>query len=85
MPGDPLYINNGSFFYCFRYMPGDPLYIKRILKDVEVNRRLFQQKIDEHRESYDDENPRDFIDVYLGQMEEQERTHNTSTFSGHTP
>ena len=65
-------------------MPGDPLYHKRILKNADVNTRLFQQKIDEHRESYDRENPRDFIDVYLGQIEEQEKTHVTSTFSGQT-
>ena len=72
------------YFPWFRYIPGDPLKIKRILRDVDVNTRLFHQKIDEHRESYDRENPRDFIDVYLRQMEEQERTHDTSTFSGKT-
>ena len=66
----------------YRYLPGDPLYFKRILDDVDVNTRNFQQKINDHRQTYDPDNPRDYIDIYLTQMDQQEKDHTTSTFSG---
>ncbi|KAM6183783.1 cytochrome P450 2C9-like isoform 1-T1 [Erethizon dorsatum] len=50
------------------YLPGSH---KTVIKNVDYLRSYFQEKIKEHQESLDVNNPRDFIDYFLIKMEKE--------------
>ena len=43
---------------------------------------FLQKAITEHKATYSDDHMRDFIDVYLKEMKEREKTEEISSFSG---
>jgi hypothetical protein len=64
-----------------KYIPGDPCQIKTALSNVDNLEDHLQQIIKEHQETYDENNPRDFVDVYLKKMNFEKSNPNT-TFDG---
>ncbi len=53
---------------------------KRVKQNIENTRGYVKTAIAEHQEGYDKENPRDYIDVYLNEMEENS---NLKSFINH--
>ncbi|XP_062621583.1 cytochrome P450 2H1-like [Saccostrea cucullata] len=68
----------GSILPFLRYVPGDPLKLKKVLKNVDlVEEHLYKIVID-HKESFDENNLRDFIDAYLKKMKSEKSNPNTT-------
>ena len=63
-------------------MPGDPFSIKKLVRIKNFHQAEFRRKIRVHKESHDPENPRDLIDIYITQMNEEQKQNPNSTFSG---
>ena len=67
--------------FC-RHLPFDPFDLDALQIDHSHNHNVFLGSIQRHHETLDRENPRDFIDLYLIRMEEeQQRNQDGSTFS----
>jgi Cytochrome P450 len=54
---------------------------KRQLVSVDVLQKFIQKTINEHKSTYQEDNMRDFVDVFLSEMKAQENDEN-STFNG---
>ncbi|XP_061173046.1 cytochrome P450 2H2-like [Saccostrea echinata] len=67
-----------SFLPFLRYFPGDPLKIRKVLKNFELLEKYLSKIISDHKESFDQNNVRDFIDVYLKKMKSEESNPNTT-------
>ncbi|XP_061173044.1 cytochrome P450 2H2-like isoform X2 [Saccostrea echinata] len=67
-----------SFLPFLRYFPGDPLKIRKVLKNVDLVEKYLLKIISDHKESFDENNLRDFIDVYLKKMKSEESNPNTT-------
>jgi hypothetical protein len=80
-------VSNGNLLFVatvlpfVKYIPGDPCRIKTTLSNVKCLEDHLQQIIKEHQETYDENNPRDFVDVYLKKMNSERGNPNT-TFDG---
>ncbi|XP_030046650.1 cytochrome P450 2U1-like [Microcaecilia unicolor] len=61
------------------YLPFGPFSEQRLL--VNDIKAFLHRIIAEHKETFDAENPRDFIDMYLLHIEEEKRTNNKSSFN----
>jgi hypothetical protein len=70
-----------TIFPFVKYIPGDPCRIKKALSNVDVVENHLRQIIKEHEETYDENNLRDYIDVYLKKMKSEKGNPN-STFDG---
>lgn len=55
---------------------------KMLLRNVRLREEYAHAQLASHRESFDRENPRDFIDVYLARMEELKERGEKTTFDG---
>ena len=69
---------------CFpflRILPGDPLGFRKIEKIREKPQRFLNKIFDEHQNTFDENNIRDVLDLYIKELEENERTGRTNTFS----
>lgn len=64
-----------------RYIPGDPFRIKNVLRNVDVVENHLRQLVEEHEQIYDENNLRDYIDVFLKKMKSELNNPNT-TFDG---
>lgn len=64
-----------------RYIPGDPCRIKKMLGNVDVVQDSLRQIVKEHEETFDENNLRDYIDVFLKKMRSEKDNPNT-TFDG---
>ena len=64
-----------------KYIPGDPFRIKNALNNVGVVEDHLSQLVKEHKETFDENNSRDYIDVFLRKMR-SEKGNPTSTFDG---
>lgn len=64
-----------------RYIPGDPFRIKNVLRNVDVVENHLRQLVEEHEQIYDENNLRDYIDVFLKKMK-SERDNPNTTFDG---
>ena len=65
-----------------RYLPGDMFSLCVLQEDRAHNTTVFLNIVQRHHEMLDPENPRDFIDVYLlRMMEDQKLNPDSSTFS----
>jgi hypothetical protein len=64
-----------------KYIPGDPCQLKSALSNQQCMNDHLKPIITEHEETYDEENLRDYVDVYLKKMKSEEGNPNT-TFDG---
>jgi cytochrome P450 family 2 subfamily U polypeptide 1 len=64
-----------------KYIPGDPCRIKEALSNAEVVENHLRQIIREHEKTYDENNIRDYIDVFLKKMK-SEKGNPSTTFDG---
>ncbi|XP_060078047.1 cytochrome P450 2B1-like [Ylistrum balloti] len=55
-----------------RYLPGDFFNIKKIRNNFYESINYMQQQIIDHRNTFDPENPRDFIDVFIKEQSRQD-------------
>ncbi|KAI8507121.1 cytochrome P450 2 sub U member 1 [Branchiostoma belcheri] len=62
-----------SFFPLLRFVPGINKIYKEVLKQNSKMHRVFWEEIARHRENLDRENPRDFLDLCLLELELQEK------------
>ncbi|KAL3883905.1 hypothetical protein ACJMK2_030135 [Sinanodonta woodiana] len=69
---DAKYLGNASILMnCFpflQYLPGDLLGNKTILEHTKVFQKLYDDLYESHQSTLDDNNPRDFMDLYLTEM-----------------
>jgi hypothetical protein len=70
-----------TIFPFVKYIPGDPCRIKRSLSNTDIFEDHLREIIRKHKETYDDNALRDFIDVYLKKMRSEKSNPNT-TFDG---
>lgn len=64
-----------------RYIPGDPFRIKKVLRNVDKVENHLRQLVEEHEQIYDENNLRDYVDVFLKKMKSERNNPNT-TFDG---
>ncbi|XP_033742962.1 cytochrome P450 2B5-like isoform X2 [Pecten maximus] len=55
-------------FPYLKYLPGDMFNIKKLIQNTKDIRDFVFEQINEHRNTFDDENQRDFIDAFLSQQ-----------------
>ncbi|XP_060064349.1 cytochrome P450 2B5-like [Ylistrum balloti] len=53
---------------CLRHLPGDMFHLKKLIQNSKDIRDFVIEQIKEHRNSFDEENQRDFIDAFLSQQ-----------------
>ena len=79
------YIGHNGILMLFpwlRHLPGDPMKYKAILKTGAKNvERFHRPLIQEHKNTLDRSNIKDFVDAYLLEIERQKKDPN-STFTG---
>ncbi|XP_064647300.1 cytochrome P450 2U1-like isoform X2 [Lineus longissimus] len=68
-------------FPFLQYLPGDLFHIKKIRKNQETLMEYFHKKINEHKDSLDQENIRSFIDAYLVEIEKRMEVDPNTTFT----
>ncbi|OWF51176.1 cytochrome P450 2H2-like [Mizuhopecten yessoensis] len=56
---------------CLRYVPGDPLGCRKVLNNADRIIKFLYSMIDGHQKDYDEENLKDFIDVYLKKINKE--------------
>ncbi|XP_063403739.1 cytochrome P450 2C8-like [Mytilus trossulus] len=59
-------------FPFLQYIPGDPFGIKRTVTNADVVRNHLKNIVTEHEETFDENNLRDYVDVYLKRMRSDE-------------
>ncbi|XP_048738009.2 cytochrome P450 2C28-like [Ostrea edulis] len=74
--GNLLFI--ASIFPFLRYIPGDPLKLRKVLHNVDVVSDYIYQSIKSHDDSFDENNIRDFIDVYMKKLKSEESNPHTT-------
>ncbi|XP_056021775.1 cytochrome P450 2C28-like isoform X2 [Ostrea edulis] len=62
----------------FKYIPGDPFRIKEAISNATSLEDHLRKIIEEHEEAYDENNLRDFVDVYLKKMKSEKGNPNTT-------
>lgn len=68
-----------TFFPFIQHIPGDPFNVKQTINDLtDVDNHLLKM-IEEHESSYDANNTRDYIDLYIKRMLKEKEDPN-STF-----
>jgi hypothetical protein len=81
------FVSNGNLLFVatvlpfVKYIPGDPCQIQKALSNFKSLDGHVMQIIEEHEETYDENNHRDFIDVYLKKRKSEKGIPNT-TFDG---
>lgn len=68
-----------TFFPFIRYIPGDPFNIKRTTDNIDDVEKHLLKIIEEHESSFDENNPRDYTDMFIKKMREMKDDPN-STF-----
>jgi hypothetical protein len=62
----------GSIFPFLKYIPGDPFKLRMVLHNVEKISDFIYENINDHENSFDETNIRDFIDVYIKKSKSEE-------------
>jgi hypothetical protein len=62
----------GSIFPFLKYIPGDPFKLRNVLYNVDQVSNYIYQNINDHDDSFDETNIRDFIDVYIKKLKSEE-------------
>ncbi|OWF51175.1 cytochrome P450 2H2-like [Mizuhopecten yessoensis] len=70
-----------NFFPSLRYVPGDPAGCRKVLNNAEKIIKYLYNVIDAHQKDYDEENLKDFIDVYLKELKDKEGQDTSFTVS----
>ncbi|XP_069129052.1 cytochrome P450 18a1-like [Argopecten irradians] len=64
-----------------RHIPGDPVGVKKVLGNAAKVIKYLYNVIDAHKKDYDEENIKDFIDVYLKEIKSKEGQDTSFTVS----
>ena len=64
-----------------KYIPGDPCRIKNVFENQRVIEEHLRKIVEEHKETHDENNSRDYIDVFIKKMTTEKDNPNT-TFDG---
>lgn len=64
-----------------KYLPGDYFGYKQVMQNSDYMQNVFREIIDQHRANANLDDPRDFIDAFLKQMDKEKDKENT-TFHG---
>ncbi|XP_062621581.1 cytochrome P450 2C28-like [Saccostrea cucullata] len=67
-----------TIFPFVRYIPGDTCRIKRVLSNVVDVENHLRQIVKDHEKEFDENNPRDFIDIYMKKMKSEKINPNTT-------
>lgn len=70
-----------NFAPFLKKIPGDPFGAKKISNNVRETFQFFRNEIAEHKKTFDENNIRDFIDVYLNEIKRCSEE-NSDEFSG---
>lgn len=79
-----LFARSSLLINCFpflMFLPGDPLGLKKIEKIREKPQRFLNKILDEHIRTFDGDNIRDVLDLYLREVQENNRTERKNTFT----
>ena len=79
-----LFSRSNLLINCFPfliYLPGDPLGLKKIEKIREKPQRFLNKIIDEHQRTFDRNNIRDVLDLYLRELQDNELNRRQNTFT----
>ena len=68
-----------NFAPFLQYLPGDLFGGKRIQKAIDEILAFLNEEIEEHERTLDENNARDFIDVYLTEMKQNKTKENVFT------
>ncbi|XP_063420227.1 cytochrome P450 2C31-like [Mytilus trossulus] len=71
-----------NFAPFLRKIPGDPFGAKQISNNVRETFKFFRTEINEHEKTLDTDNLRDFIDIYLKEIKNQEEEENSEFTAG---
>ncbi|XP_048738008.1 cytochrome P450 2B5-like [Ostrea edulis] len=77
-------VSNGSVMFLanifpfLRHVPGDPLKISKVLRNAAIIEEYMNEIVKDHEESFDENNMRDFIDVYLKKIKSEESNPHTT-------
>ncbi|ESO84051.1 hypothetical protein LOTGIDRAFT_155365 [Lottia gigantea] len=74
MVGGTSFLN---FYPLLQYLPGDLFKFDKVLENVEFVQGFVREKVEEHRQSFNEEKVRDFIDAYL--LELRQHIHGSET------
>ncbi|XP_061173041.1 cytochrome P450 2C8-like [Saccostrea echinata] len=74
--GNILFV--ATIFPFVRYIPGDPCRIKKVLSNVEDVENHLRQILKDHKKEFDENSPRDFIDVYMKKIKSEKNNPNTT-------
>lgn len=69
-----------NFIPSLKYIPGDLFNVNRTMKNVKYVEDRLQELIDEHHETFDENNIRDYVDAFIKEMRSQDKGDN-STFT----
>lgn len=70
-----------NFIPSLKYIPGDLFNVNRTMKNVKYVEDRLQELIDEHHETFDENNIRDYVDAFIKEMRSQDKGDNF-TFTG---
>lgn len=79
-----LFAKSSLLINCFPFLivsPGDPLGLKKIEKIREKPQRFLNKIFKEHQETFDENNIRDVLDLYLRELETNEKAERKNTFT----
>nr|XP_055045116.1 cytochrome P450 2B15-like [Misgurnus anguillicaudatus] len=70
----------GQMFNLLPFIKHFPGPHQKIYQNVEEFKSFIREAVEEHRKTLDPDNPRDFIDAYLLEMEKHQKSNEESTF-----
>ncbi|XP_029650979.1 cytochrome P450 2J5-like [Octopus sinensis] len=63
-----------NFFPMLEHLPGDPFKFKKIFKNIENMEEFLSTAVTDHMREYEETNIKDFIDAYIKEMKQREKT-----------
>ncbi|XP_050391263.1 cytochrome P450 2B5 isoform X1 [Patella vulgata] len=70
-----------NFFPILQYLPGDLFKFDRVLENVEFVQGFIRDTVELHRQSFNPNKVRDFIDAYLLELDHRRRSDTQTTFN----
>ncbi|XP_064600805.1 cytochrome P450 2J6-like [Liolophura sinensis] len=69
-----------NFIPWLKYLPGDFFNFKKVMNNVEVLESFTSDQIQHHKDTFNPDEPRDFIDAYLSEMYKAQEKNPHTTF-----